>query len=67
MYVNVKMRLVENIPEIRVWDIKENDRRVNSSMMYLKYYKKFCKCQHKNKKKRQKRKSRPVLLSHRFL
>jgi hypothetical protein len=41
MYENGKMRPVETIPRMGRGRIKENDRGVNSTMMY---YKNFCKC-----------------------
>jgi hypothetical protein len=46
------MRPAETIPEMGGEGIKENDRRVYSTMIYLIYCKNFCKChnvpQHKN-------------------
>jgi hypothetical protein len=44
MYVNVKIRPVEPIPGMGEGGIKENGGGVNSSMIYLIYYKNFCKC-----------------------
>jgi hypothetical protein len=41
MHVNGKMRPVETIPVMREGRIKENDGRVNSTVMYCKT---FCKC-----------------------
>jgi hypothetical protein len=43
MYVNRKMRHTETIPGMRGEGTKENDGRVNSSVIYLIYYD-FCKC-----------------------
>jgi hypothetical protein len=43
MYVNGKMRLAETIPGMMRGKIKENDGRVNYSMIYFIYYKNFCK------------------------
>jgi hypothetical protein len=43
MFVNVKMIPVETVPGMGGGEIKENCRRVNSSMIYLMYYKNFCK------------------------
>jgi hypothetical protein len=44
MYVNAKMISVETTPGIKGGRIKENDGRVDSSMIYLIYCKNFCKC-----------------------
>jgi hypothetical protein len=41
MYENGKIRPVETIPEMRGGGIKENDRGVNSTMIYCQN---FCKC-----------------------
>jgi hypothetical protein len=41
MYENGKIRPVETIPGMGEGEIKENDRRENSTMIY---YKNFCKC-----------------------
>jgi hypothetical protein len=41
MYENGKMRLVETIPGMGGREIKENDRGVNSTIIYCKN---FCKC-----------------------
>jgi hypothetical protein len=46
MYENRKLRPVETISGIEVGRIKENDRGVNSTMIY---YKNLCKC-HNNTK-----------------
>jgi hypothetical protein len=43
MCVNGKMIPVENIPGMGE-GIKDNDGRVNSSMVYLTYCNNFCKC-----------------------
>jgi hypothetical protein len=43
MYVNGKIRPVETIPRMGVRGKKENEGRVNSSMIYLIYCKNFCK------------------------
>jgi hypothetical protein len=42
MYVNGKMTPVETVPGMR--EIKESGGGVSSSMIYLIYYKNFCKC-----------------------
>jgi hypothetical protein len=48
---------VETIPGLGEGGIKENDGGVNANMIYLVYYKNFCKChnvppaQQKNEKK----------------
>jgi hypothetical protein len=44
MYENGKMRPVETNPGMRGGRIKENDGGVISSMIYLIYCKKLCKC-----------------------
>jgi hypothetical protein len=44
MYVNAKMIPVETISEMRREQIKESGGGVNSSMIYLKHCKSFCKC-----------------------
>jgi hypothetical protein len=41
MYENGKMRPVETVPGVEGRKIKENDRGVNSTMIYCKS---FCKC-----------------------
>jgi hypothetical protein len=43
MYENGKMRLVETVPGIRGGRIKKNDGGMNSTMVYMVYYKNFCK------------------------
>jgi hypothetical protein len=52
MYANGKMRLVETTPGTGGEEIKENDGKGNSTMIF---YKNFCKChnvpQHNNDKK----------------
>jgi hypothetical protein len=44
MYVNGKITPVETIPGMGGVRDKDNDGGVNSSMISLIYYKKFCKC-----------------------
>jgi hypothetical protein len=44
MYKNAKMILVETVSGIRGRRMKENSRRVNSSMIYLIHCKNLCKC-----------------------
>jgi hypothetical protein len=64
MYINGKMRHVETILGMRGEEIKENGGRVNSSMIYLRYCKNFCKChnvpQHNSKKKKKRERERKV-------
>jgi hypothetical protein len=44
MYANAKMIPVETIPGIRGGGIKERDKGVNLSMIYLVHCKNLCKC-----------------------
>jgi hypothetical protein len=44
MNVNAKMILAESTPGICGGGVKENNRGVNSNMIYLIYYKNLCKC-----------------------
>jgi hypothetical protein len=59
MYVNAKMIPVETVAGIRGGEVKEISEGMNSSMIYLIYFKNLCKCNNvptlnttlKNKKK----------------
>jgi hypothetical protein len=44
MYINGKMRPIETVPGMVGGGIKENGEGMNSSMMYLIYFKNICRC-----------------------